>query len=335
VNPGLVSPVLSVVIPVHNEISHLEASLRVVVGELDALDAPFEMIVVDDGSSDGSWPLLQRLAGTDPRLRAIRLSRRFGKEAAICAGLPEARGRATVVMDSDLQHPPSLILEMYRRWRDEGFDLVEAVKVTRGRESRFFALGAKLFYKLFGRMSGIPLEGATDFKLLDRKVIDAWTQLPERGVFFRGMCSWTGFRRSQVPLTVPERPAGQSQWSSLRLMGLAVDSITSFSALPIYIITLMGLLFLVFAAGLGLLALYYKIKGVSLAGFPTVIIIELLIGSAVLVSLGIVGQYIAKIYEEVKARPRFLIAETTKADRTSPASPDAPAARVVDALVPR
>lgn len=325
---GPASPVLSVVIPVHNEASHLDSSLRVVLRQLEALGETFEMIVVDDGSSDGSWPLLQRLAAGDPRVRAIRLSRRFGKEAAICAGLAEADGLATVVMDSDLQHPPSLIPEMYRLWKDEGFDLVEAVKVARGRESRALALGAKLFYRLFRQLSGIPLEDATDFKLLDRKVIDAWARLPERNVFFRGMCAWTGFRRRQVPLAVPERLGGHSQWSSLRLLGLAVDSITSFSALPIYLIAVMGALFLIFAAGLGMLALYYKATGQSLAGFPTVIIIELLIGSTLLISLGIVGQYIAKIYEEVKARPRFLVAESTEPDQKAAATDDASASHV-------
>jgi glycosyltransferase involved in cell wall biosynthesis len=308
---GQAPPIVSVVIPAHNEAVHLEASLRVVLEHLDRLGVPVELVVVDDGSSDGSWAVLQRLAKGEPRLRALRLSRRFGKEAAICAGLAEARGRAAIVMDSDLQHPPSLIAEMYRLWKDEGFEIVEAVKVARGRESRVTALGAKLFYRLFRRMSGIALEDATDFKLLDRKVLDAWSRLGERNTFFRGMSAWTGFRRQQVPLSVPERSAGRSQWSSLRLLGLAVDSITSFSALPLYLITAMGGLFLVFATGLGLVAIYNQATGRSLAGFPTVIVVELVIGSTVLIGLGIVGQYIAKIYDEVKGRPRFIIADTT------------------------
>ena len=314
-------PVLSVVIPAHNEASHLDASLRVVLGHLEALGETFEMIVVDDGSADGTWAVLEQLAAGDARVRALRLSRQFGKEAAICAGLIEARGRGTVVMDSDLQHPPSLIPEMFRIWRDEGYDVVEAFKVDRGRESRASAGAARLFYRVFHRLSGIALEDATDFKLLDRKVIDAWARLPERNVFFRGMCAWTGFRRCRVPMAVPERSGGQSQWSSIRLLGLAVNSITSFSTIPIYLITAIGALFLIFAAGLGGLAIYYAATGQSLAGFPTVILVELVIGSAVLISLGIVGQYIAKIYDEVKARPRFLVAETTP--ETAPVPPAA------------
>jgi hypothetical protein len=224
---------------------------------------------------------------------------------------------------------------MFRHWRDDGYDLVEAVKVQRGREPLTLTFGARLFYRMFHRLSGIPLEDATDFKLLDRKVIAAWARLPERNVFFRGMCAWTGFRRCQVPLAVPERSGGQSQWSSIRLLGLAVNSITSFSAIPIYLITAIGALFLVFAVGLGVLALYYQATGQSLAGFPTVILVELLVGSAVLISLGIVGQYIAKIYEEVKARPRFLVAETTPEPAPAPAAPDGARSQREDAMPDR
>jgi glycosyltransferase involved in cell wall biosynthesis len=323
-------PALSIVIPAHNEASHLDGSLRTILRHLDALHETIEMIVVDDGSTDDTWGTLQRLAAGDPRLRALRLSRRFGKEAALCAGLAEARGRATVVMDSDLQHPPSLIPEMFRLWKHEGYEVVEAIKVGRGRESLASGASARLFYRLFHHLSGIPLEGATDFKLLDRKVLDAWARLPEHNVFFRGMSAWTGFRRAWVALRVPERSGGRSQWSSIRLLGLAIHSITSFSSIPIYLITAMGALFLLFAAGLGALALYHQVTGQSLAGFPTVILVELLIGSTVLISLGIVGQYIAHIYDEVKARPRFIVSETTTGNTQAPAAPNG--ARREDAM---
>src|SRR5262249_54128647 len=151
---------------------------------------------------DETWPTLRRLAAAEPRVRAFRLSRQFGKEAALCAGLAEAHGRATVVMDSDLQHPPSLLPQMVRLWRDEGYDVVEAVKADRGCESRTSGIAAGLFYKVFHHLSGIPLEGASDFKLLDRKVLDAWGRMPERNLFFRGMSAWTGFRRARIPLVV-------------------------------------------------------------------------------------------------------------------------------------
>jgi glycosyltransferase involved in cell wall biosynthesis len=302
---------LSVVVPARNEAAHLESSLRAIQGELASLGGEHELIVVDDGSADDTWDVLARLAAADPRVRGLRLSRHFGKEAAICAGLGEARGAAALVMDSDLQHPPALIPEMHRLWKDEGYDLVEAVKQDRGREAVLPYVGARLFYRAFRRLSGIALEGATDFKLMDRRVLDAWARLPERTTFFRGMSAWTGFRRRQVGFAVPPRRAGRSQWTRLELVAYAVDSITSFTALPILFVVLMGALFLVFAAGLGLLAVYYKATGASLAGFPTVILVELIIGSLLLISMGIIGQYIAKIYDEVKGRPRFIVAEST------------------------
>jgi glycosyltransferase involved in cell wall biosynthesis len=254
------------------------------------------------------------MAEYNPRLRVFRLSRRFGKEAAICAGLTQVRGQAAVLMDSDLQHPPALIREMYRLWKEEGYDVVEAVKECRGDEPLRSHLGAPLFYKLFRMLSGIQLEGATDFKLMDRKAIDAWAALPERAVFFRGMSAWIGFHRKQLHFTVPKRSAGTSQWSSIQLMTLALDSITSFSTLPIHVITCMGVAFLVFAVALSGLALYYKLTGLSVSGFTTVIILQSMIGSMLMIGIGIIGQYISKIYEEAKGRPRFIVAESANAE---------------------
>lgn len=307
------NPTLSLVIPAHNESTHLEASLRTILREVDAVDPSCEIVVVDDGSTDQTWEVVRRVSQAEPRVRAIRLSRRFGKEAAICAGLMQVRGLAVIVMDSDLQHPPALIPQMYKTWRDEGCDVVEAV--TSNRDSRSWAAnrGGRLFYSLFRRFSRMELENATDFKLMDRRVVDAWAQLPERTTFFRGMSAWTGFRRRQIPMTVPSRAGGTSQWSSLQLMGLAVNSITSFSAAPVYLIPLMGVLFFLFGAALTLQSLYYKLEGSGREGFPTVIIVQVVLGSVLLISLGIIGQYIVKIYDEVKARPRFIIAESTDA----------------------
>jgi len=306
-------PTLSLVIPAHNEAAHIDASLRAILREADAVERSSELIVVDDGSSDHTWEVLRRLSQLEPRVRAVRLSRRFGKEAAICAGLMQVRGLAVIVMDSDLQHPPALIAEMFKAWRDEGCEVVEAV--TSNRDSRSWSAdrGGRLFYALFRRLSKMDLGNATDFKLMDRRAVDAWAQLPERTTFFRGMSAWTGFRRRQLPMTVPRRAGGRSQWSSLQLMGLAVDSITSFSAVPVYLIPLAGLLFFVFGAALALQSLYYKLEGSGREGFPTVIIVQVVLGSVLLFSLGIIGQYIVKIYDEVKARPRFIVAESTDA----------------------
>ena len=244
------------------------------------------------------------MAAADHRVRAFRLSRNFGKEAAICAGLAQVRSAGVIVMDSDLQHPPVLIREMVRAWREEGFDVVEAVKTS----SR---LQSTLFHRLFQLLAGIPLKGASDFKFMNRRVLNAWADLPERTVFFRGMSAWLGFRRKEIPFVVPKRSSGGPKWSTFRLIRLALDSITSFSSLPVHVITLMGLIFFVFAVGLGTLTLYYKITGVDVTGFTTVIILQLIIGSMLMIALGIVGQYISKIYHEVKGRPRFIVAEST------------------------
>jgi len=311
-------PTLSLVIPAHNEATHIESSLRTILRDVDAVDPSSEVIVVDDGSNDETWNVVRRLSQLEPRVRAIRLSRRFGKEAAICAGLMQVRGLAVIVMDSDLQHPPALIPQMYKAWRDEGCDVVEAV--TSNRDSRSWSAdrGGRLFYTLFRRLSNMDLGNATDFKLMDRRVVDAWAQLPERTTFFRGMSAWTGFRRRQIPMTVPTRAGGRSQWSALQLMGLAVDSITSFSAVPVYLIPLAGLLFFIFGAALALQSLYYKLEGSGREGFPTVIIVQVVLGSVLLFSLGIIGQYIVKIYDEVKARPRFIVAESTDTEVSHP-----------------
>jgi glycosyltransferase involved in cell wall biosynthesis len=318
------NPTLSVVIPALNESAHLEASVRTILREVDAVDPSSEIVVVDDGSTDATWDVLRRLSQADPRVRAIRLSRRFGKEAAICAGLMQVRGLAVVVMDSDLQHPPALIPQMYKEWRDGGYDVVEAV--TSNRDSRSWSAdrGGRLFYSLFRRMSRMDLENATDFKLMDRRVVDAWAQMPERTTFFRGMSAWSGFRRQQIPMTVPTRAGGTSQWSSLQLMGLAVNSITSFSATPVYLIPLAGALFFVFGAALALQSLYYKLEGSGREGFPTVIIVQVVLGSVLLFSLGIIGQYIVKIYDEVKGRPRFIVSESTDAPVSQRAPHQAP-----------
>ena len=195
------TPAVSVVIPAYNEAVHLEDSLRAIQAEFESIESNHEIIVVDDGSSDSTWSCLKRMAAADHRVRAFRLSRNFGKEAAICAGLAQVRSAGVIVMDSDLQHPPVLIREMVRAWREEGFDVVEAVKTS----SR---LQSTLFHRLFQLLAGIPLKGASDFKFMNRRVLNAWADLPERTVFFRGMSAWLGFRRKEIPFVVPKRSSG-------------------------------------------------------------------------------------------------------------------------------
>ncbi len=302
-------PVLSVVIPCLNEGAHLERSLATVAEALERTGLSHELVVVDDGSSDDTWRVLQRCAAARANLRAFRLSRRFGKEHALCAGLERSRGDAVIVMDADLQHPPGLIPEMVRAWREEGYQVVEAVKTDRGQEALVSRVGARGFYALFRRLSGFELSGASDFKLLDRRALAAWAEMPERNLFFRGMSAWLGFRRKELPFAVEPRAGGRSGWSVLRLLRLGITGITAFSSAPIHLITGMGLLFLFFAVILGIQTLYNKLAGSAETGFTTVIVLVLVTGSTIMIGLGVIGLYVSRIYDEVKGRPRYIVAD--------------------------
>lgn len=303
---------LSVVIPLLNEELHLERTLETIRRELAMFEGDYELVLIDDGSSDGTWKLLQASVNAFGDVRAIRLSRRFGKELALCAGLERARGDAVVVMDGDLQHPPRLIPEMVRCWEEEGFDVVEGVKQHRGEESRSYRTQTGLYYSLLRSLSGIDLRGASDFKLMDRKVVEAWSQMRERNVFFRGMSAWLGFRRKRLFFNVEQRAGGGTAWSSFGLIRLAINGITSFSSLPVHIITVMGVVFLLFALVLGVNSLLQWFSGEAVTGFTTVNLLLLIIGSMLMIGLGIIGEYISKIYDEVKGRPRYVIAETAE-----------------------
>lgn len=303
------SPTLSLVLPCLNEASHIADSVRVIARTLDEIGLEYELILVDDGSTDATWNELRRLALEFPRMRGLRLSRRFGKEHALCAGLEAARGEAVIVMDADLQHPPSLLPAMVRAWRDEGSEVVEAVKEDRGKESLPARFEAGLFYSLLRRLSGFDLSGASDFKLLDRKVLEAWRAMPERNLFFRGMSAWLGFRRKEIPFTVQARAAGRSGWTTRGLMRLALTGITSFSSVPIHIVTGIGVLFLFFALVLGVQTLWNKLTEKAESGFTTVILLVLIVGSLLMIGLGVIGLYVSRIYDEVKGRPRYVVAE--------------------------
>ena len=299
---------LSILLPVYNEARHIYRNVNVIKAVLDVNDLRHEFIIVDDGSTDKTWAEILRLAAGIPALRAIRFSRNFGKEAALCAGLDIADGEAVIVMDADLQHPPQIIPAMVELWRN-GAEVVDGVKEGRGKESFLNRVFARLFYRLLSTLSGIGLENASDFKLLDAKVVEAWRNLPERATFFRAMSHWVGFRREQVLFQVAERGDGASRWSFLSLIKLAVTAITSFSTIPLQIITLLGLAFLVGSAILGAQTLYMKMSGAAVSGFTTVILLLLIIGSGLMIGLGIIGVYIARIFEEVKQRPRYIITE--------------------------
>jgi dolichol-phosphate mannosyltransferase len=305
----------SVVIPVHNETDQIAENLFLIHAEASKTGLPMEMIIIDDGSTDATWQAVEKLAEQMPELKALRFTRNFGKEAAICAGLAYSSGQACIVIDSDLQHPPELIPEMVRLWRQEHFDIVEGIKKTRGSEPLINRIGARFFYRTLSGLSGYNLYGSSDFKLLDRKVIDAWLDMRERNTFFRGMISWLGYRRQQITFSVPRRRLTQSRWSFLGLFRLAVIAITAFSSLPLQAVTILGGLFLLCAMLFSGYALVMYFLGLAFPGFTTVIVLELLIGGVLMISLGIIGTYIAQIYQEVKYRPRYVVAETLSSHR--------------------
>ena len=311
------TPLVSVVIPVYREAAEIRAFLAAVRDQLTRSGASYELVVVDDGSPDQSWPAIGEEAKSDPNLRALRLSRNFGKESAVCAGLEIARGDAVIVMDADGQHPPTLIPELLSQWQSSGADIVEAVKVRRGRESLSSKLGALLFYQLLNKLSGFRFKGASDFKLMNRKAVNAWLQMPERNVFFRGMTVWMGFKTVQVPFEVGPRSAGQSAWSALKRLKLALVGITAFSSFPLHFVTFAGGVFLIVSVVLGVQTIYLKLAGRAVSGFATVILLELVIGSLLMISLGVIGEYLARIYEEVKRRPRYVVMESINADERS------------------
>ena len=301
---------VSIVIPVYREENNVNILLTAIQKELTITNEAYEIVLVDDGSTDNTWAMIKEAFKKYPTLRAVRLSRNFGKEYALCAGLEIAKGEAVIVMDGDLQHPPHLIPEMVRIWRESNADVVEAVKIYRGKESILGKLGAKLFYGILHMLSGYNLRGASDYKLLNRQVVNAWIKMQERGLFFRGMVSWLGFRHVQIPFQVPKRISGQSRWSIFQLCKLALTGITAFSSLPLHFVTFSGAVFFMFAVVIGVQTLYMKLTGNAVSGFTTVIILLLIIGSLLMISLGIIGLYIARIYEEVKMRPRYIVLET-------------------------
>ena len=300
---------LSVVVPMYGESANVKAAVEAISGHVADCCESYEIIVVDDGSLDDTWECLVRESRRRRCVRAIRLSRNFGKEYALSAGLEVSRGRGVVVMDGDLQHPPALIPLLVTAWRGGG-DVVEAVKRSRGREGRLSRWCAQGFYRLLKALSGFDLRGASDFKLLDRKVVAAWRRMPERSLFFRGMVAWLGFRRVRIEFDVADRVGGTSRWSVVALIRLAVGAITAFSSALLQLVTLFGVMFLAFALVLGAQTLVLKLRGHAVTGFATVILLLLMIGSLLMISLGLIGLYLARIYDEVKGRPRFVVAET-------------------------
>lgn len=300
---------LSVIIPAYNEEAMIEKAASVIYKLLADADISCELIFVDDGSKDKTWEKITAVSIQNSDIRGIHFSRNFGKEAAIMAGLAQANGECCVVIDCDLQHPPEKIIEMYRLWQ-QGYEIIEGQKSSRGTEGRLHTFAARTFYSVISAATGFDMANASDFKLLDRKAVNVLIQMPEKNGFFRALSSWIGFKTTRIEFDVQDREAGESKWSTLSLIRYAIRNISSFSTAPMQLVTVLGVIMFAIAVIFGGIAVIQKICGQALEGFTTVILIQLFSSSIVMISLGIIGYYIAKIYEEIKGRPRYIIADT-------------------------
>lgn len=301
-------PRISVVIPLRDEEEVLPHLAERLTTALDALGSSWEVLLVDDGSRDGTYGLAVELHGRDPRFRVLRLSRSFGHQIALSAGLDLARGQAVITMDGDLQHPPEVIAELVRRW-EEGDEIVYAVMEERQGESRFKDWTARAFYRLLGRLAEIDVPTAAgDFRLVDRRALDAVRAMRESNRYLRGMFSWVGFRQSGVPYTSPPRPAGRSKYSPTRMARLATDAVIGFSARPLRLALSLGFVVSIASILFGLSAIVSKLVGVFVVpGWTSIMVLVGVVGGIQLVVLGIIGEYIAHIFDEVKRRPLYVV----------------------------
>ena len=279
---------LSVVLPAYNEELMVGKTCRVLAEVLTKAKIPYELVVVNDGSGDRTWEEIQKAGERDANVTGVLFSRNFGKEAAIFAGLAQACGDVVAVMDCDLQHPPQTLIEMYRLWQ-EGYEVIEGVKADRGKEGFLHKECAGFFYDIMSKATKVNMKDASDFKMMDRKAVDSILSMPERNMFFRATSSWVGYKTTSVEFEVQEREAGVSKWSPWSLVKYAFTNIVAFTTFPLQYFT-----------------------GSAVEGYTTLLMVLLLVGSAMMISLGIIGYYISKIYEEVKRRPRYIISKVIK-----------------------
>lgn len=299
---------LSIIIPVYNEEEMIPISVDVITGLMENTDIEYELVIVNDGSKDGSWDTIKSLSTRYRRIRAVSFSRNFGKESAMIAGLAYAKGDACVTIDADLQHPPEKIIEMYELWK-QGYKVIEGVKLSRGHENFIYKCFAKIFYGIISRATGFDMQNTSDFKLLDREVVDTILNMPEKQMFFRAISAWVGFKSTRVEYDVQDRKEGVSKWSTRSLIKYAVNNMTSFSSAPLQLVTLTGVIYMIFSIALSIQTLVRFFNGISVAGFTTVIILQLITGSILMLAIGLIGYYISKIFEEVKSRPKYIIEE--------------------------
>ncbi len=301
---------LSIILPSYNEEQNIANTAKVLRELLEREQIDYELIFVSDGSKDKTYEEILKAAKADPCVKGAEFSRNFGKEASIFAGLQIACGDACIVMDCDLQHPPQTIPKMWELWQ-QGYEVVEGIKSSRGKESLGYKLSAGIFYKVMSKLIKMDMNASSDFKLIDRKVVDVLLDLKEKNTFFRALTFWAGFNTTTVEYDVQERQFGESKWSLFSLMKYAVTNATSFSTLPLQLVTVMGVVSILFSVILAVQTLVKYLMGTAVEGFTTVILLILIIGGFIMLSLGIIGHYLARIYEEVKGRPKYIISKVT------------------------
>jgi len=316
----ITTPIFTIIAPVYNELENLPILYERVRAVMDSTGEPWELILVDDGSTDGSTDLIRELASQDKRIRPVIFARNFGHQIAVTAGWDYSRGQAVTIIDADLQDPPEVILDLINKWR-EGYEVVFAVRTEREGESWFKLFTASLFYRLIYRITDvdIPLD-AGDFRLLDRKVVNVLNQMRERHRFPRGMSAWVGFRQVGVPYRRAARMAGETKYPFRKMFRLALNAITGFSYFPLQVATFMGFI----SAGISILAIPIVVglrlwgTQTPLAGQATTLIAVLFLGGVQLISLGILGEYIGRLYDEAKGRPLYIVREEPVAPGKSP-----------------
>jgi len=301
---------LSVIIPSYNEEKNIPNTSKVLSELLEKNEIDYELIFVSDGSVDGTYQAIVEESRKNNRVKGLQFSRNFGKEASIFAGLNVACGDACIVMDCDLQHPAEIIPEMYKLWQ-EGFDIVEGIKTDRGKEGLFHRAFAGMFYGIMSKLIKMDMKNSSDYKLIDRKVVNVLLELKEHNTFFRALTFWAGFKTTSVTYEVQERQFGSSKWNFKSLFRYAILNATSFSTLPLQLITHMGLICIIFSIILAIQTLIKYFMGTAVEGFTTVILLILIVGGFIMLSLGIVGHYLARIYEEVKGRPKYIVKDIT------------------------
>lgn len=299
---------VSIVVPVFNECEALSYLYARLCGVMQSLGESYELVFVDDGSTDQSGDLLLKLSREDKNVKVLELSRNFGHQVAIMAGLDYAEGDAVITMDADLQHPPELIPELIKKWR-EGYEVVYTCRSSTADTGLVKSFTSRLFYRIANALSEVPIPpGAADFRLLDRTVVQVFRKLGERALFVRGLVSWVGFRQAMIPYQAGGRHGGKTKYSMPRMLGLAADGIVSFSTVPLYISALIGVVISSLSFIYVVYALYIRLfTDRGGAGWASILTSILLIGGIQLITLGVLGIYLGKIYNEVKGRPRYLI----------------------------